>query len=258
MSVKVTSWVWHHSPVTNRCDLLVLLALADHARDDGSGAYPAVATLAEKARLSRRGTYESLARLKAAGAIRPEGRGPQGTVAYRIHMGVQAAHGAGAAGGVQESAKGVQQPARGGAGNSTKGVRPTAPEPTPEPSENHPENRGARERASASNVLPPKPSPPNLKGKEWPETADLEREHAAEVNHWFSQADTFAGTHFPDVTPKHVLNAAAELWRLGADATVENLLALGEQRPRYALVRSEPNNVVEFQPNAPQAKEEAA
>jgi helix-turn-helix protein len=111
MSVKVSAWVWEHSHVANRGDLLVLLALADHARDDGSSAYPSVDTLARKARLSRRGTFDALRRLKAAGAISPEGTGPHGTVPYRIHLGpVQPVHGANAAR-VQSAARGVQSDA---------------------------------------------------------------------------------------------------------------------------------------------------
>jgi len=39
VSVRVTSWVWQHSPVDHRGDLLVMLVLADHAHDDGTVAY---------------------------------------------------------------------------------------------------------------------------------------------------------------------------------------------------------------------------
>lgn len=87
MSVLVTSWVWHRSPVAHRGDLLVLLVLADHAHDDGSGAYPSVDTIADKARLTRRGAQLALRRLEERGAIRPTGaNGPHGTVEYRVLM----------------------------------------------------------------------------------------------------------------------------------------------------------------------------
>lgn len=128
MSVRVLSWVLEHSPVDHRGDLLTLIVLADHASDDGGGAYPSVETLARKARLSRRGVFDALKRLREIGAIVPEGRGPSGTVAYRIHMtnDVQSLHGAAAAP--------VQSPAPGGAVTSTQGVQCPAPEPSIEPS----------------------------------------------------------------------------------------------------------------------------
>jgi hypothetical protein len=87
VSVFVTSWVWTHSTVKHRGDLLVLLALADHAHDDGTSAYPAVDTLARKARLTRRGAQLALRRLETTGAIRPSGRrGPHGQVEYQVLM----------------------------------------------------------------------------------------------------------------------------------------------------------------------------
>lgn len=137
MSVRASAWVWEHSTVEHRGDLLVLLALADHAHDDGSAAYPSVETLARKARLSRRGTFEALKRLKRIGAISPEGHGPRGTVSYRINM-VQPMHGAATAP--------VQPGAAGGAVTSTQGVNPTAPEPPIEPSDRNrpPARAGAR------------------------------------------------------------------------------------------------------------------
>src|SRR5215831_7358450 len=84
MSVRVLSWVFDHSDVAHRGDLLVLLVLADHAHDDGSSAFPSVDSIARKARLTRRGAQLALRRLEAQGAIVAEGRGPKGTTAYRI------------------------------------------------------------------------------------------------------------------------------------------------------------------------------
>ena len=46
-------WVWRFSPHSGSA-LLVLLALADCAHDDGTNAYPSVATLATKCRLKER------------------------------------------------------------------------------------------------------------------------------------------------------------------------------------------------------------
>jgi hypothetical protein len=49
--------------------LLVLLALADWAADDGTKVFPKIATLAEKARLSVRGAQLCMARLKEDGVL---------------------------------------------------------------------------------------------------------------------------------------------------------------------------------------------
>jgi hypothetical protein len=86
MSVRVLAWVFDHSPVEHRGDLLVLLVLADHAHDDGTSAYPSVEKIARKARLTRRGTQVALRRLERVGAIEPAGKGPRGTTAYRVVM----------------------------------------------------------------------------------------------------------------------------------------------------------------------------
>lgn len=50
---------------------LVLLAMADHARDDGTRCYPSVATLARKTSQSRRGVQKIMRQLEDAGLIRP-------------------------------------------------------------------------------------------------------------------------------------------------------------------------------------------
>jgi hypothetical protein len=50
---------------------LVLLAMADHARDDGTGCYPSVETLARKTSQSRRGVQKIIRRLEYDGLLRP-------------------------------------------------------------------------------------------------------------------------------------------------------------------------------------------
>lgn len=50
---------------------LVLLAMADHARDDGSGCYPSIELLARKTSQSRRGVQKIMRRLEDAGLIAP-------------------------------------------------------------------------------------------------------------------------------------------------------------------------------------------
>jgi hypothetical protein len=66
---------------------LVLLALADHARDDGTGAYPSIDLLARKSSLSRRGTQKVMRRLEQDGWIVPSkvSHGRR-TTEYRISL----------------------------------------------------------------------------------------------------------------------------------------------------------------------------
>ena len=79
MSIKAVQAVWEHSEqVGSR--LLVLLAIADYAKDDGSGAWPDVDTLAQKSRLSDTMTRNILKELVEDGEIViHEGEGPRGT-----------------------------------------------------------------------------------------------------------------------------------------------------------------------------------
>lgn len=73
MSVAATSWVFEHAEATAN-DRVVLLVLADHAHDDGTGAYPSQATIARKARISVRTVRDCLRRLEASGEIVRDGR----------------------------------------------------------------------------------------------------------------------------------------------------------------------------------------
>jgi Helix-turn-helix domain len=66
-------------------DLLVLIAIADYAHDDGTGAYPSEHTIAKLARLSERGVRYALRRLEAGGIIVVEQKGGIGNV-YRVVM----------------------------------------------------------------------------------------------------------------------------------------------------------------------------
>jgi len=85
MSVRALSWALHEAPVTNKADLLVLIALCDHAHDDGDGAYPSISRIAKIARLSTRGTHKALRSLEAANLIRGTRRPGRPTV-YRVAL----------------------------------------------------------------------------------------------------------------------------------------------------------------------------
>jgi hypothetical protein len=86
MSVRVSAWVWDHTTVSGN-DLLVLLAIADHANDTGGGAWPSVRTLAAKVRVDERSVRRILRRLEVAGLIRADiNAGPGGANVYTILM----------------------------------------------------------------------------------------------------------------------------------------------------------------------------
>ena len=86
MSVACMSWVFTHSTAAG-ADRLLLLAIADHAGDDGGDAWPSVPTLARKTGTSERTVQRGLSRLEAGGHLAVErcaGRG--GTNRYRVLM----------------------------------------------------------------------------------------------------------------------------------------------------------------------------
>lgn len=63
---------------------LVLLAYADHASDDGTGIYPAVATVARKTGLSERQVQRVTRSLEAKGLLLADGEGPKRTRRWRM------------------------------------------------------------------------------------------------------------------------------------------------------------------------------
>ncbi len=68
MSIRVMSKVWSTSAHKGSA-LLLLLAIADFAHDDGTGAWPSIATLADKVRMSPRQVTRLLHRLEASGEL---------------------------------------------------------------------------------------------------------------------------------------------------------------------------------------------
>jgi hypothetical protein len=69
MSIRVMTSVWDDLRTQAHSELLVLLALADWANDDGY-CWPTISALATKARLSERAVQQILGRLTATGRIR--------------------------------------------------------------------------------------------------------------------------------------------------------------------------------------------
>lgn len=86
MSVECSAWVWKYSKTTGN-DRLLLLAIADHAGDDGDHAWPSVKTLADKATCSERTVQRRIQHLEEIGCLTVvRGAGQNGTHRYRVHM----------------------------------------------------------------------------------------------------------------------------------------------------------------------------
>lgn len=83
------NWVWARSPTSGN-ERLVLLALADAcSRDDGTGCWPSIATVARKANISERSVRRVIARLEEAGQLhvtRTSGGTARSTNTYAIIM----------------------------------------------------------------------------------------------------------------------------------------------------------------------------
>jgi hypothetical protein len=90
MSIRLMAEAWERAPVDGGA-LLVLLALCDYANDTGT-AWPAVGSLARRARLSTRQARTILRRLELAGLVTPVGAyrhpGQRGSsiVRYRVSI----------------------------------------------------------------------------------------------------------------------------------------------------------------------------
>jgi len=85
MSIKVSTEVWQGSR-NKSGNLLILLALADHADDQGM-AWPGVPLLARKARFSQRHTRRCLNQLVASGELEIlPNEAPSGRTLYRIRL----------------------------------------------------------------------------------------------------------------------------------------------------------------------------
>ena len=79
MSVRVSMWVWHDLETdVDHPMLLVLLALADEADDNGGSCFPSLRRMAGKCRMSTSGVRQVIGRLESSGLIvvvRPDRQG---------------------------------------------------------------------------------------------------------------------------------------------------------------------------------------
>lgn len=85
MSIKVMNWVWDYSPAKGT-ELLMLLAIADNAADDGANAFPSVSTLARKTRLDERTVQRIVRKLAHQEQLLVEERGGREANRYTVLM----------------------------------------------------------------------------------------------------------------------------------------------------------------------------
>lgn len=79
------SWVWENSPASGS-GLLLLLAIADHADDDGI-AYPSIPKLVKKTRMSRSSVFRAMKPLVESGQLKINSHGTgRDTSEYTIFM----------------------------------------------------------------------------------------------------------------------------------------------------------------------------
>jgi len=140
MSVEAFSWALNDAPCDSPTQKLVLLALANHARPDGSSAFPSVSTIRRYTLLSERAIREKLVELESLGVIwrsdprvvaayisRADKR-PQGwNLNLTLRVGVQEAQVA-VERGAPDDTSGVQEDTQRGAGGSERGAC-AAPKP---------------------------------------------------------------------------------------------------------------------------------
>lgn len=108
--------VWANSKCKGSARLL-LLAIADHARDEGDGAFPSVDTLKRKVLMSERHVHRLIGILERMGEIEVQrGQGPGGVNMYTV-----------CPGGAKMSPGGVTPASVRGDTRGTRGVTPAAP-----------------------------------------------------------------------------------------------------------------------------------
>jgi hypothetical protein len=70
MSIKCVHWALNDAPVEEPVEVLILVAMAERAADDGTTTYQSVSTIASKARISVRTCQTKLRKLEEGGIIR--------------------------------------------------------------------------------------------------------------------------------------------------------------------------------------------
>ena len=83
MSERAWDWAWHCRGLTPT-QRLALLALAEHANDDGATCLPPLRRMERMTGLSRRGIAKTLNALEVAGLIARERGESDGSTTYRL------------------------------------------------------------------------------------------------------------------------------------------------------------------------------
>jgi hypothetical protein len=207
MSIAVMTRVWSHSKHKgNR--LLILLALADHADDDGY-CWPSVDTLAVKSRCSRRTVQEVLRELEQTEEIEiAPNAGPKGTNLYQVtaYMGgaKSAPRGSGASRGAESSSAGVR--------NRDANLRPNHKEPSLKPStetseaeqpkSSHPAIQAYRD---AAHYYPPK--------SWWGDVIEAVGESDDEVKRWGTVVKKWVGKGWAPKNVEGMLDVFRNGWQ---------------------------------------------
>jgi hypothetical protein len=132
VSVRVLHACFEGAKGVTGNDRAVLLVLADHASDDGSGAYPSHATIARKAGgIGERTVRDCLRRLQEGNWIDREGWSPKHTISYRVEIDPAAVAGF-KLGSNPAAARQVREVEPGENASATR--QPSADEPSIEPS----------------------------------------------------------------------------------------------------------------------------
>lgn len=87
MSIRVIVHVFNSPLARTSTEQVVLLAIAENCDDEGGNAWPSIATIARKTRLTERAVYGAIERLKARGVLRVTTGGSRcGTNLYEIAL----------------------------------------------------------------------------------------------------------------------------------------------------------------------------
>jgi hypothetical protein len=139
VAIEVMTWVWKNSRSKNTARL-VLLAIADCARADGSHAFPSNPELREKANASERAVQDSIKALVELGELEVQyNRGPKGVNLYRVIMT--------RAGSTPRRIRTPAGSAGGGKRSSSKG---TTPQNSPPPAESAPPQKSTATPAESA------------------------------------------------------------------------------------------------------------
>jgi hypothetical protein len=161
MSVKLMALVWEYQ--FTRPEQSVMLALADHAQDDGSNVYPSVARIAWKTDYSERQVQRIMRDLEAKDilvAVKNIGGGRGHATEYCIHIEKGVKKSPFVKKGDMVAAKGDIPDDKGDI-PSVKGDAIVSPQPSLEPSNESSKNRESDTAASGgARLARPSPTPP--------------------------------------------------------------------------------------------------